>query len=187
MALAALVSAISLAKLRRVSAALAVDPARLIALVEAAEDKWGLERLSLVLREEGAIWEAELLVGILQPLPPARVFAVNEQLDEISRELAGAKELSATATRISLLGALAIICGAIAIGHASPGNILVVLVWGAVGLVVSLSAGRESERMATSLRREIDKLVARALSALESKADCAATAKSGVDSKRSGV
>lgn len=167
MALAAASSYAGIARLRRAATALSVDPLEMAGAIGRAGDRARLERMAAALREEGAVWEADLLDGILLTSPRARVAAVNEQLDALSRELEWGRDVPGSAARISIAGALCIVFAAAATSSFSPMLAFDVLAWGAVGTIASLSAGREATKLALSHRKAVDLLVERALAAQE--------------------
>lgn len=175
----------SLLRLRRVATALSTDVAVLAKALGRGADAETLGKTALVLREGGASWEAAVFEAVLSETERARTAEVNELLGDLASELAWGEALPASSAKISVVGALCIVCGAAAGGHSSASSVLEVLVWGGVGMVVSLSAGGEAKRIAARLRRDVDLLVERALAAAEG--GRAFETRAGVDSEPGGV
>lgn len=175
----------SLLRLRRVATALSTDPGELAKVLGRGADTRKLRGMARALRDEGASWEADLFDAALNKTERARTAEMNELLGDLASELAWGEALAATAAKISILGALAIVCAAAAGAHASAYGALEVLIWGAVGLVASLSAGGEAKGIAARLRADVDVLVERVLSAAEG--GRAFETRGGVDSEPGGV
>lgn len=178
---------VGMLRLRRVAKALSVDPVELARIMGRGAGRRRVAEMARVLRDEGAIWEADLFEAALHESEEARVIAVNEALDDLASALNWGRELPASAAKISILGALCIICAKLAGGDLSARSMLEILAWGGAGAVASLSAGGEAKRMAAAVRKNVDMLVERALVAATKGEDRAFGARAGVDSEPAGV
>lgn len=176
-----------LAHLRRVATVLSVDPAAIATAIRRSGDRNRLEHLAAELRREGASWEADLLDAMRVPGERARAAMVNEQLDDLSRQLRSGSDLPAKLGRISMTWALAFILISVAGGYFSPEILLMAAGWGGAGILVALAAGRESQRVVESVRKGVDTLLEHGLAVLAEVEDPSQTTRGGVDSGDAGV
>ena len=122
--------------------------------------------MKTLLAAEGPSRECELVEAALGSRTFAeRTALVNELLGDWAAAIDWGVRIPLTAARLSVLGPLSTVFFVLAFGGAATFDIVPIIAWGGAGVLASLAAGREADRVVAETRRGIDGWVERVLGA----------------------
>jgi hypothetical protein len=154
----------SFARLRRVRGAVSFDLPALTRALGRTADAGRLVELRDEMQHEGDSWESELIgVALETHDPDQRAALVNEVLGDVGSVLLWGSRIPVVAARVSALGPLCVVFFALSTESVGFADIVPVLAWAGVGVLGSLAVGREADRVAVEVRKNIDVWVARVL------------------------
>lgn len=156
------------ARLRRVHGAAKFDLGALSTALGREANAARLSEMRDILLAEGPGWEADLLQDVLAARDSVeRTALVNERLGDVAANLGWGARIPAVAARISVMGPLFFVFFSLAlrgrIGLLT--DIVPIVGWGGAGVLGALATGREAERVASVIRRNVDVWVGRVLEA----------------------
>ncbi|HKQ70707.1 MAG TPA: hypothetical protein VJT73_15280 [Polyangiaceae bacterium] len=158
----------SLERVRRVRAATSFDLAALAQVIGRRGDRGDIEAMLGAMIDEAAGWESELVAVALDTSDAnARRALVNEVLGDAERSLAWGARIPGVAARLAALGPSSVLFFGLAGGAFRVGEIVPLIAWAGAGVVASLAAGREAERIASQARRDADVWVELVLGAID--------------------
>jgi hypothetical protein len=167
MAIAVACVAASFERLRRVHRVAAFDLGALSTALGRGANAARLAEMRDLLVAEAHSWEGELLGEVLGARDTVeRTALVNEQLGDLEASLLWGARIPVVAARVSVMGPLFFVFFSLATrAHIALTDIVAILGWGGAGVLCALATGREADRVAAVIRRNIDLWVGRILEA----------------------
>lgn len=145
--------------LRLTATALRFQPKGLCKLIS-TRDPSALLRLERALRTDADAWEAGLVRDVVRARTPDEARAeVNAGLLEVDGRLVADTRFYAACARISVFGCLIAAALLFMLGQGLTTTVLDVFATGAAGVLATLTAAKEAQRMVRRKREELDEWV----------------------------